>query len=74
MPLLCEQAATADPKAMAAVTESLLRIWMAHASGNCGLVNGESTLCPAHADEAKHALETAGMKLPDFGPNGHRRA
>ncbi len=64
---LFEQSQSADPKAMPQVTESLLRIWMAHASGNSGLVNGESILCPAHETEARAALEAAGLTLPKFG-------
>lgn len=63
---LFEQAQTANPEAMAAVTEALLRIWMADASGNNGLVNGESVLCNAHSMAARSALEGAGLKLPAF--------
>lgn len=64
--LIQDQAKTANPEAMGRVTEALLRIWMAHASGNNGTVNGESVLCEAHALEAKAALEAAGLTLPDF--------
>jgi hypothetical protein len=63
---LHEQAMTADPKAIAQVTEALLRIWMADASGNNGLVNGESVLCRAHSEAARYALIDAGLTLPDF--------
>jgi hypothetical protein len=65
--LLSEQAKTANPEAMAAVTEALLRIWLADASGNNGTVNGESVLCRAHSMAAAEALERAGLTLPDYG-------
>jgi hypothetical protein len=61
-----EQAAAANPAAIAKVTEALLRIFLADASGNNGLVNGESVLCGAHATEARMALEAAGIAIPEW--------
>lgn len=65
--LLSEQARTAKPEAIAAVTEALLRIWMADATANNGMVNGEARLCLMHSREARAALEAAGLTLPDYG-------
>lgn len=66
MATIQEQAIAANPAAIATVTESLLRIFLADASRNNGLVNGESVLCRAHATEARLALEAAGIEIPSW--------
>lgn len=64
--MIHDDAQKAKPEAVALLAESLLRIFLADASGNNGLINGESMLCRAHASEARAALEAAGVPIPKW--------
>jgi len=63
---LHEMAQKARGEAAPALAEALLRIYLADASGNNGLVRGEARLCRSHHTEARLALEAAGIDVPEW--------
>jgi hypothetical protein len=56
-----QAARTMDEDTRADMALILLRIYEAHRTNNCGLVNGEAELCGAFAVEAKRVLTQAGV-------------